>query len=43
MPVHKPHRKPILAKKARKPRVIRWLLKLDKIFIEIKLKRKVKE
>lgn len=41
-PFHKPHRKEAIAAKVNKPKVRRWLIKLDKLFIEIALKRKEK-
>jgi hypothetical protein len=41
-PFHKPHRKAAVAVKANQWKVRRWLIKLDKIFIEIKLERKEK-
>lgn len=41
-PFHKPHTKRAVASMANRPKVKKWLLKLNKIFIEIELKRKVK-
>jgi len=42
-PFHKPHRKPVIAKKANRPKVTRWLIKLDKLFIQIDLEKKEKK
>lgn len=44
MPFHKKHRKEAIAAKVNKERrVHRWMLKLDKIFLEIELKKKEKK
>lgn len=43
MPAHKPHRKQIMAVRATRSKVRKWLIKLDRIFIEIEMKRKVKK
>ena len=39
-PFHKTHRKESVAVKAGKPKVRRWLIKLDRLFIEIALEKK---
>lgn len=42
-PTHKPHRKPVIAKKVNNAKIRRWLIKLDKIFITIELEKKNKD
>lgn len=43
MPTHKPHRKQIVAVRVNRTKVRRWLIKLDRIFIEIEMKKKDKK
>lgn len=40
MPAHQPHRKQVMARRATRSRIRKWLIRLDRIFLEIKLERK---